>query len=264
MFADYVIESDEDYERVLSTIKTDTPRSTIIFASCEFAELVLTKFPNEVSQFCALVIHNGDLIPSAAIEAHHVKFRRVFAVNWLGDRSIAEPLPIGLENSWIGVNGNLKRFFDCRPETRSAVNTSKRRNKVLVSFNPNTNLDERLLAQSSLAGSKMQGKDLIQVSIRKYHQRLRDTQFVLSPPGNGPDCHRTWEAIYCGAVPVVLGSKWPFKHLELPVLIVGTWLDAIEEMSITSIEDSNLLTGRQAPEMFADHFFELIRKSLHS
>ena len=32
---------------------------------------------------------------------------------------------------------------------------------------------------------------------------LQRSRFVLSPAGNGVDCHRTWEALLMGAVPIV-------------------------------------------------------------
>ena len=62
-----------------------------------------------------------------------------------------------------------------------------------------------------------------------YRKLVLSSRFVISPPGNGPDCHRTWEAMYLGAIPIVLRKSWPFAHLELPVLIVDTWDQIPEE-----------------------------------
>jgi len=36
-----------------------------------------------------------------------------------------------------------------------------------------------------------------------YRRILRQAGLVASPPGNGADCHRTWEALYLGVAPVV-------------------------------------------------------------
>ena len=33
-------------------------------------------------------------------------------------------------------------------------------------------------------------------------------RFVLSPPGHGLDCHRTWEAILLGAIPIVVDCAY--------------------------------------------------------
>lgn len=54
-------------------------------------------------------------------------------------------------------------------------------------------------------------------------QRQAECMFVISPEGAGIDCHRTWEAILLGCVPVVKKSKFTelFKHL--PVVVLEDW-----------------------------------------
>ena len=61
--------------------------------------------------------------------------------------------------------------------------------------------------------------------------------FILSPYGNGMDCHRTWESICLGSIPIVLAPN--FKHMfkDLPVLIVNNWSDITEELLNNTIEE---------------------------
>lgn len=47
--------------------------------------------------------------------------------------------------------------------------------------------------------------------------------FVVSPPGNGRDCHRTWEALILGCIPIVKSSPIDDVYAGLPVLIVQEW-----------------------------------------
>lgn len=49
--------------------------------------------------------------------------------------------------------------------------------------------------------------------------------FVLSPFGNGLDCHRTWEALLCGCIPIVRTTVFYELFEGLPVLIVKNWED---------------------------------------
>lgn len=49
--------------------------------------------------------------------------------------------------------------------------------------------------------------------------------FVISPHGNGLDCHRTWEALVLGCIPIVKTSGLDPLYSELPVLIVNEWSD---------------------------------------
>ena len=54
--------------------------------------------------------------------------------------------------------------------------------------------------------------------------------FVLSPLGNGLDCHRTWEALVLGCIPIVKTSVLDPLYHDLPVLIVENWFDVTEEL----------------------------------
>ena len=54
--------------------------------------------------------------------------------------------------------------------------------------------------------------------------------FVVSPFGNGYDCHRTWEALVLNCYPIVKTSPLDILYLNLPVLIVNNWADVTLEL----------------------------------
>ena len=54
--------------------------------------------------------------------------------------------------------------------------------------------------------------------------------FVLSPSGNGIDCHRTWETLCLGCIPIVIGGFFNSIFKDLPVLIVKSWSDVRQEL----------------------------------
>ena len=64
----------------------------------------------------------------------------------------------------------------------------------------------------------------------KYH-------FVVSPHGNGLDCHRTWEAIMLGCIPIVKSSSLNRLFYDLPVLIINEWDELNEELLIKTLKD---------------------------
>ena len=47
--------------------------------------------------------------------------------------------------------------------------------------------------------------------------------FVICPHGGGLDCHRNWEALCLGCIPIVKTSKIDSLYEGLPVLIVDEW-----------------------------------------
>ena len=54
-------------------------------------------------------------------------------------------------------------------------------------------------------------------------QRQAECMFVISPEGAGIDCHRTWEAILLGCVPVVKKNKFSSLFHRLPVVMLNDW-----------------------------------------
>lgn len=169
-----------------------------------------------------LIIHNYDNIPTGE-EFQYISqcFGRVYSVNWLGEREICTPIPIGIEN-WDLLRNGVPRDFS-REIKAVLPDFSSRKIQILSSFSLHTNIGERSKAIDFVKAQKNVFQMESFSTPAKYRELLRQSQFVLSPPGNGADCHRTWEALYMGAVPVVLKKYWPFEHKDLPVLIVEDW-----------------------------------------
>ncbi len=65
--------------------------------------------------------------------------------------------------------------------------------------------------------------------VKAYLLDVAHSKFILSPHGNGLDCHRTWEALYVGTFPIVKTSTLDPLYEDLPVLIVQNWEDITEE-----------------------------------
>lgn len=59
---------------------------------------------------------------------------------------------------------------------------------------------------------------------------MSEYQFVISPHGNGLDCHRTYEALAMGCIPIM--RKSPLENLfsGLPVLFVEEWSDITQDL----------------------------------
>jgi len=173
---------------------------------------------------CDLIIHNGDEIPSKeeiAILAHH--FRFIFSVNYLGNLENVHPIPIGLENKRILRNGVPRDYLRVRSKPILERDIS-----FLFAFSVHTNSNER--SQALSFASKLKDSYVVRgpITPREYRKLIKNSKYVVSPPGNGPDCHRTWEALYLGATPIVKTSFWPFSEMNLPVVEISDWHELIE------------------------------------
>lgn len=205
------------------------PKSSISF---DMIEQVLREksweFPN-----ISLIMHNGDLFPHhAKVEEVSYRFKSIYSVNWLGNSPKVFPLPIGLENEGYLVNGVLSDYLTM--STRK-VQFSERKYDFLACFSIHTNPSER--TDALFHAKKLKNALIVDSPItpRQYRELLLNCKFVISPPGNGVDCHRTWESQFLGAVPVVKRSFWPFKDHKLPVKVIGDW-DELKEVTSGSVD----------------------------
>jgi hypothetical protein len=100
----------------------------------------------------------------------------------------------------------------------------RRRNSVLATFNIDTNRHERQAALEACLRNKIQFIHKHDLPRNRYQATVTNSLFVLSPPGHGLDCHRTWEAIYLGAVPVVKKNALARSlYSQLPIFAVESW-----------------------------------------
>jgi len=60
-------------------------------------------------------------------------------------------------------------------------------------------------------------------------QRQSEFMYVVSPEGIGIDCHRTWEAILLGCVPIVKRNAITQLFENLPVLLIDDWSEVTPE-----------------------------------
>lgn len=60
--------------------------------------------------------------------------------------------------------------------------------------------------------------------------------FVASPSGVGMDCHRTWEALALGCIPIMKRSGLATLFEGMPVLIVDQWKDITPELLQSTVE----------------------------
>ena len=76
-------------------------------------------------------------------------------------------------------------------------------------------------------------------SVKRYESWKNQTKyaFVISPKGIGLDCHRTWEALCLGCIPIVKTSPIDSLFEGLPVLIVKDWSDVTPKLLENTVKD---------------------------
>lgn len=183
-----------------------------------------------------LILHNHDSQPGISeMKFIASRFLKVYCANWVGSKEFATPLPLGLENYSYLRNGVPR---DYRKMIRKGLPPFESRPiEILGAFSISTNVPERSRAHEFLTGYTGAYVTTEFTSPSRYRDLVVNSKYVLSPPGSGTDCHRTWEAIYLGAIPIVLRSAWGFAEGELPVMIVDDWNEVPDQIIISEIRN---------------------------
>jgi hypothetical protein len=160
------------------------------------------------------------------------------------------PIPIGLANTrW--AHGNINTFKRALYLDRKMF--SERATLLYVNFQVGTNpkVRSKALKWALTVPNVTQAQT---TSHESYLRELGNAKFVLSPHGNGLDCHRTWEAILMGAVPIVLRSPLDPLFSNTPVLIVDDWNHLTVEY-LQSLDYNIVLSER----LFAKYWYKRLK-----
>lgn len=86
-------------------------------------------------------------------------------------------------------------------------------------------------------------------------------RFCLSPHGNGLDCHRTWEALIMGTIPIVKTSPLDSLYEHLPVLIVKEWNEVTDSLLRETVDHFQQKTF-QLEKLTLMYWIKKMKKSL--
>lgn len=229
--------------------------STIYICSSAIPYFISNIFPNVKNYF---ILVSGDCDESIPLhifkDNNFIKFiedNRIihwFTQNWIGD---AHPkvsnIPIGLDYHTMST-GNTSWGNMLTPEQQEKLLTELNK-KALIFF------DRKIKCYSNFHffTTTRYGHDRID-AINKipkelvFYEEVKvdrlttwknqiNYAFVISPHGNGLDCHRTWEALCLGCIPIVKTSPLNILFEDLPVLIINDWSDVTEELLYKTIHD---------------------------
>ena len=257
------IENIKSYEIVIAQLRSGLYEPTTpVFMSVDFVakhgESILGEKLNsnlDIFSTRCLVIHNGDIkINNKILHGLSKLFKRLLVVNYDDslDTQVISAIPIGLENRCYNNSAYLNYFYNNQNANRN--NVKFKNNLIFSCFDINTNRDERepLSKLIERYNYLFHGAGL---SSSKYLECLANSFFCISPVGNGVDCHRTWEAIYLGCVPVILRGTLSKELIsQLPVLEVCEWRDILQMPKEDLIVRYKEITKKSKKKAYFDYW----------
>ena len=168
----------------------------------------------------------------------------IFAINVNKTHSKLTPIPIGLNYHTLAKG--IKVIGGTKPEWGATMTPeeqdkeieeirnkglpfSKRSIKCYSNFHFNMQRD-RIHTQDRHDAKEQIPEECIyyepkHILRKETYLKQLEYAFVVCPHGNGLDCHRQWEALVLGCIPIVKSSSIDILYDDLPVLIVKEWSD---------------------------------------
>jgi hypothetical protein len=240
-------------------IKTFNPQKvhngSVIFVKRDFIDYFISNCHPFINHPYILITHNSDYDVSESYKSYLDDEKLIvwFAqnVNYVHPKLI--PIPIGFANRYL-THGDIHAINAAQALLH---HTKVIKNKMLyLNFNIQYFSQERRkifeqLQQKSFSYS---------CSPKPFQDYLIDivqSYFVASPRGNGIDCHRTWEALTMGSIPIVESSSLDPLFEDLPVLIIKDWSSITEEYLQ---EQLKIMEHKEYKfeKIFAQYWFDLI------
>ena len=211
----------------------------------------------QIPNIKTLVIGESDTTQrEQSLSKLYSKVGQIFSNNLIGKSERCSPVPLGIERQAYRSAGRVRNF-----QKKYQTKTSNRTIPFLIAWNDATNAKRPIYR----AEFQNHSNSLVinqRVAASTIHKLMRKTMFVPSPAGNGIDCHRTWEALYLGAVPVVLRSEY-FGENSWPVLVVDSWSELLEKKDneLKEIYINNVLDQKQAIQFGVNIIEKIFGKS---
>lgn len=224
----------------------------IVFLNADYMDFFFSQIHDRIKACYILLTHNSDVrIPGKYIK--YLDDEKL--ITWFGQNvgyvhPKLVPIPIGMANAYL-PHGNTTVVDRIKQTDNKTILLYL---NVLVT----TNASER-----NAMYHYFKAKSFCTVSpVKSFHLYLNDlahSKFVLSPPGNGYDCHRTWESLYMGTFPIVKSSVAMDSLYEgLPVIIISDWKsitkEFLEETYQTMLKKEYNLT-----KLYADYWIGMIK-----
>lgn len=224
------------------SIYSTIPAGSTVYVCTEAIPNFLKTYLPQAKGPIVVVSGDSDLtFPTKLDFLEDPKILHWFAQNSTGTHAKLSSIPIGLDyhtvadqdHHWSPKTSPVDQESLLKSLASIEPSLSRRAQKAYGNYLLNISRGDRREAFEKIPKEVMlYEKGFVMRSITWWKQA--SAAFTISPHGNGLDCHRTWETLVLGGVPIVKSSPLDCLYEGLPVWIVNSWADVSEK----SIEET--------------------------
>ncbi|AGE50338.1 exostosin [Acanthocystis turfacea Chlorella virus Canal-1] len=154
--------------------------------------------------------------------------RRWFANNIDFPHPKLVSVPLGLPNEVdFPTYGNTRTLYKVAQEPKVVKNLAYMNFKIQTCPRERQVVFDRFSSDDCVTVGSL---DLSNEGHEKYLRDIRSHKFCICPRGNGIDCHRIWECLYLGTIPICIKNAALEQFSNLPILFIDSWDDVSPEL----------------------------------
>jgi hypothetical protein len=184
-----------------------------VFINGDYIDSFIKKLPTVRTKRFTIIVHNSDRsFGKSELDKLLSVADHIYAINTIVHHPKLTTIPIGF------IDKRLQEIASfTKPEYERTI-------ELYCNFKVVHNAPKR---QDCMDAFKNDPRVVVRTETEflPYLDDLCRSKFVLCPEGTGIDTHRVYEALLCGATPVVLRNSLSHLYERLPVCIVNSWND---------------------------------------
>ena len=231
----------EDYRNILSG-------SLVYVVSSALKDWFKKIYPELVTKNRQIILVTGDSIINNPLQSSNLNIPKFMQLksqgiiyHWFCQNCDIEfpeyvtPIPIGVDYHTIHKSrywGEYKTHYILQDIYLNFIGRKrfedfkKRKNALFCDIHLNKNIFKNKLLKDRnefyVNSLNIENTYYLKTKISRvdYWNKMRSAKFIVSPRGFGEDCHRTWEALSLGVIPIIKSSKIDNLFNSLPVIII--------------------------------------------
>ena len=202
-------------------------KNTVIFCKTDFLGHLFENITRSSHSYHLITHHSDYAIDEYLFSQKPFCIKKWFAINptFKNEKLIA--IPLGLKtHKGIYLEEVYKTSWFA--ENIDYLKNNPKEFKLYCNWNP-TNIHRNTIIET-LKKNNINFTHENNKSFEEYATSMSKHRFVVSPPGNGIDCHRTWESLYLGCIPIVIKNYIYDNWQDLPILQVNDYSEINNEL----------------------------------
>jgi len=190
--------------------------------------------------------------------------KKWFCQNKGSNHPLLEAIPLGIESTVPCKregHGYVHDFAHEKTERISSASLSTKPTQLIYSnFNVNTNPSLRIPVRDLCQKQEYITWSDPSLPYSQFVTDILNHKMAVSPEGNGIDCHRTWEVLSLGRVPIIKRNTALQDFETLPIIVVDSW-DELEDLDWILFK-YNSVKNNSLEMLDPDYWLERIKESV--